>query len=105
MEKVESVFIEARSWFDKANGNSYYSARVWVNGRVVGQLPFSYGYGEQYRYDSLRALKTVGFLKDENGWYVAPDGSPVVIYASNSWHLKRDLFGAMDFETYGTAAA
>ena len=105
IEKVESVVIEGRSWFDKVNGNSYYSAQIWVNGRVVGRLPFTYGYGDMYRFDSLAALKMTGWLIMVNGWYFNRDGSPVIVYSSNSWVLKREMFGALDFETPPTISA
>ena len=105
MEKVSSVFIEGRSWLDKTYGNSYWSARIWVNGRVIGRIPFSYGYGSQYRHVSLVVLKSIGWLTEANGWYFAPDGSPVVIYDVNTYGLKREMFSEMDFETYGQRAA
>lgn len=89
-EKVESVFIEGRSWFDKTFGNSYWSARIWVNGRVIGQLPFSYGYGSMLVNESLKVLHVVGWLTETDN---------PVIYQSNSFGLKREMFGALDFET------
>ena len=48
--------LVVRRWFDKANGNSYYSMRV------IGQdkdfiVPFTYGHSEStYRYHACEAL-------------------------------------------------
>jgi hypothetical protein len=32
-----SLFVEGREWFDKVNGNSYFSARIWVDGGQVAR--------------------------------------------------------------------
>ena len=33
--ELSSIFIEGRLWFDKINGNTYFSNRIWINGKVV----------------------------------------------------------------------
>ena len=48
MKSVKSINIQAKEWFDKANGNSYFSAVIDVDGERVGELPFQYGYGDHY---------------------------------------------------------
>jgi hypothetical protein len=52
-----SLFIEGREWFDKVNGNSYFTARIWVDGGQVAILPFQYGYGEQYIFTAFQTIK------------------------------------------------
>ena len=37
---IRSLFIEGRLWFDKINGNTYFSNRVWVNGKIAFVMPF-----------------------------------------------------------------
>jgi hypothetical protein len=88
-EKVESVFIEGRSWFDKTYGNSYWSARIWVNGRVIGCLPMAYGYEHQFVHESLKALSVICWITESDN---------PVIYQSNNYGLKREMFKAEDFE-------
>jgi hypothetical protein len=50
---MKTIDVMAKSYFDKANGNSYFSARVIIdldaqgNGKVY-YIPYEYGYGEQY---------------------------------------------------------
>jgi hypothetical protein len=63
---IRSVFVECREWFDKINGNSYFSARIWVNGGQVAILPFSYGYGDFYIYEAQKKLLELGYLPQEN---------------------------------------
>jgi hypothetical protein len=59
-----SIYIEAREWFDKANGNSYYSARVWVDGKHAFTTGLTYGYGDQYEYDVTQELELCGWLPE-----------------------------------------
>ena len=41
-----SVHLSVRRWRDRINGNSYFSARLIVDG-VTHRIPFQYGYGSQ----------------------------------------------------------
>lgn len=42
------ITILARRWFERRNGNTYHSCRVFINGQEIGYTPFHYGYDEQY---------------------------------------------------------
>lgn len=64
-ETTRSIFVHARTWFDKSGGNSYFSARIFVNGKEVIRLPFSYGYGSQFEHEALRALQQFGYVPAE----------------------------------------
>lgn len=65
-KEIRSMFIECREWFDKVNGNSYFSARIWINGGQVAIIPFSYGYGDFYIYEAQKKLLELGYLPQEN---------------------------------------
>lgn len=56
---MKTIDIEAREYFDKANGNSYFSARVTIDWTLPTErtiyVPFQYGYGTQSLYSSLQA--------------------------------------------------
>jgi hypothetical protein len=76
LAKIErSLFIECREWFDKVNGNSYFSARIWVDGGQVAILPFQYGYGDQFIYEAQKKLLELGYLpqqgKNRGLWSIA----------------------------------
>ena len=64
-KEIRSMFVEGREWFDKVNGNSYFSARIWINGGQVAILPFQYGYGDQFIYEAHRKLIELGYLPKE----------------------------------------
>lgn len=42
------IEIQAKEWFDRVNGNSYFSANVYIDDDLVAELPFQYGYGDHY---------------------------------------------------------
>lgn len=59
---MQSIFIEAREWFDKSGGNSYFAGRVELNGELVAWLPFQYGYESAYRDAAFKALQDKGLI-------------------------------------------
>lgn len=54
IDTIENIHINAKEWFHKNFGNSYFSGIVIVNkdleNEQVMKMPFQYGYDEQYRY-------------------------------------------------------
>ena len=71
MKQIKTIDIHGKSWFDRANGNSYFSAIVIVNygmedERVI-KLPFQYGYGDSYVQAATIALHTVGMDNEVSG--------------------------------------
>lgn len=63
--KVNTIDINAKEWFDKVNGNSYFAGSVTINyGQSDAQninMPFQYGYGDSYQYAAMTLLKENGF--------------------------------------------
>tara|TARA_R110000824_G_scaffold329248_1_gene516074 strand:- start:370 stop:627 length:258 start_codon:yes stop_codon:yes gene_type:complete len=47
----------AKEWFDKVNGNSYFSVRIKdLKTNKTIYLPFQYGYGTKYEQETQEAL-------------------------------------------------
>jgi hypothetical protein len=69
-KQVKTIDVNAKHWFDKVNGNSYFSAEVVTNyGQADAQtfiLPFQYGYGDAYIYASLSELNKRGLIGATN---------------------------------------
>ena len=90
-----SLFIEAREWFDKSGGNSYFSARIWVDGQIVALLPFQYGYGSQNEYEAQKKLLELGYLPQEGKnrglWSIAEEMG-FDYYHAKSFTNKREMF-------------
>lgn len=58
--RVNTIDIQAKEWFDKVNGNSYFAGKVIVNKGTDNVrefiMPFQYGYGDSYKYAGLQLL-------------------------------------------------
>jgi hypothetical protein len=84
--KVYTIDVEAREWFDKVNGNSYFSARIVLNyGRKKQKtflIPLQYGYGTQYEWTSVQVLKEKGIIKEE-------ESAPLSIICRNKKIILR----------------
>lgn len=63
---MKTIDIVAHEWFDRVNGNSYFSAHITVNWNKPSEanfyLPFQYGYGEQYITETWQVLHKHGYL-------------------------------------------
>jgi hypothetical protein len=52
----------AKEWFDKVNGNSYWSARVEdIENDITYVFPWQYGYGDSSLHEVMRALNLSHF--------------------------------------------
>ena len=90
-----SLFIECREWFDKVNGNSYFSARIWVDGGQVAILTFQYGYGDQFLYESQKKLLELGYIPQEEknaGLWTIAQNLNIDFYSSKSNTTKKEMF-------------
>ena len=63
LKQLKTIDIEAKEWRDKINGNSYFSSDITLNygmdNQEIIKLPFQYGYGDQYYYSSMEAVKNL----------------------------------------------
>ena len=70
LSQLKTIDINAKEWRDKINGNSYFSSDVILNYGMQNEqtikLPFQYGYGDQYVYESLREIQK---LFPRSKWY------------------------------------
>ena len=52
MNNIKTIDIQAKEWFDRLNGNSYFSAIATINFGMEDEkavkLPFQYGYESHY---------------------------------------------------------
>ena len=70
LSQLKTIDINAKEWHDKINGNSYFSSDVILNYGMNSQktikIPFQYGYGDHYVYQSLREIQK---LFPKSKWY------------------------------------
>lgn len=99
LKKGDVVLVVGRRWFDRANGNTYHTAEVFVNDKYVGKSRMTYGYDEQYIQTAkeilLDSYKLPKGMSDTSPlWQLREYG--VTLNKTVSDGLKRDL------ETGGT---
>jgi hypothetical protein len=95
---MKTLDIQALTWFDKVNGNSYFSALITVDFGTENEkeikLPFQYGYGNQFEYESVKALKENGFLPEKLNDHLqsyCKDNNIILRLSNRKNCLKRDL--------------
>lgn len=92
MRKIKFI-AQAVLWFDKVNGNTYHSVRITRcrDGEAI-TVPFTYGYGDQYRYSALKRMAEAKWLpvKYRKSVYIYERENNHPIEWSVSDGLKRD---------------
>jgi hypothetical protein len=96
MKITRSVYIECRKWFDRSGGNTYYSARLFVDGKHIYTTGRTYGYDNQYVYDVTRWMIDRGLLPYgfESRHLSFLKNYDVDVYFSETHTKKRDLWPA-----------
>ena len=87
--RIKSVTILGRLWHDKINGNTYHSARVFVDGVCVAAVPFQYGYGNQFEWNAIDALEATGKFKGKSARRVDAERQR----CEPGWQWIRDRLG------------
>jgi len=87
----EHIIVTGRKWFDKVNGNTYFSCYVQVptaSGFKSFNIPMQYGYGEQWQFEAVKVLKTMGFFADDS----RPRWELPIVFSDQGTMLKRCMF-------------
>lgn len=68
---MKSLHIEGRRWFRKSAGNTYHTARVFLDGDLVYTSPHTYGYDNCFLQTAIDWLKAQKIIPDsaEYGTY------------------------------------
>jgi len=59
--EVKSIYLHGRRWFQRSYGNTYHTCEIWVNGRLIHKIPFTYGYGDLCVYNGAKWLADNGY--------------------------------------------
>jgi len=68
VKKGDNITIIGRRWFDRINGNTYFSAVGLINGVQVVEIPFAYGYGNHYEDQIFKELQKAGYCADAENY-------------------------------------
>lgn len=77
------IEIVGRRWFRKSYGNTYFTAKVYANDKLVVNIPMQYGYGDHYVDVAWGQLERMGIVPKRK--VHASGGS------SAPWAEARDL--------------
>lgn len=99
---IKTIDVNAKEWFDKVNGNSYFSATVTIDYGMETEkeykLPFQYGYGDQYIWATTDLLsekeilpKHFNKVTNESLWRYCKDNNIILRTNIQTGCLKREL--------------
>ena len=95
--KVHTIDIQAKEWFDKVNGNSYFAALITINFGMADErqskMPFQYGYGDSSRYRAIEQLQKDDILPNEGtlSHNYFTDNGIIVRYSKQTGCKKAEL--------------
>ena len=94
--KVRTVDVTAKEWFDRVNGNSYFSAQMVINyGHKTEQMhnfPIQYGYGDHYQDVAMQKLKSLaGIPSDVSNYKVRENYGITFRHTKHENCLKREV--------------
>jgi hypothetical protein len=89
--ELRSLAINGRLWFDKSGGNTYHSVSISANGKWLFDIGMTYGYGSQFLYTALEALKKWGLISEDIGG-LSELRETVDLYTTFSHTLKKELY-------------
>lgn len=87
----ETITVQGRKWWDKINGNTYFSACICIgtdSGMRHVNIPMEYGCGDYWQHAAMQTLRAMGFNFPEN---VARSSFPI-IFTGGDYTLKRNMF-------------
>ena len=77
---MKAKTIEVQAKMHRDSGNTYFSARIYKDGKLFKTLPFQYGYGEHYLYEAGQAI---GLDSDSMLWSHCRDNGIELIHSAD----------------------
>ena len=89
------IYAKIKRWFDKPNGNSYFSVMVEIpqntsRGHTLFYIPFQYGYGSQPEWETTQELIQLGLFEQLDRTTHSPSAYPIK-FTDAGYMRKRDL--------------
>ena len=101
--KIKTIDITTKEWFDKVNGNSYFSGNIVLNYGMKNQVNipmlFQYGSGEQYIHTANEVLQNNEYIPNSKSargfstplWQYCQENNIVLRTTKYENCLKREL--------------
>ena len=94
------ITIEAKEWFDRINGNTYFSSEVFLGMDLIMKLPMQYGYGKYCIHVLNEALRKHFGIDQESSVYETMVKNGIKISVSTKDVKKRDLNKSEAFQDF-----
>lgn len=92
--KIKTIDIQAKEWFDRLNGNSYFAAQIFVNYGLSDEksfkLPFQYGYESASKSTAIALLFKEGIIETTSQHELREQGI-TVNWSKQQNCLQRDV--------------
>jgi hypothetical protein len=96
--KVKTIDVNAKEWFDKINGNSYFSGSIVVNYGMKTEkefiMPFQYGYGDQFMQEAKARLHEHNVISGRDSqalWSYCRDNNIILRANKRENCLKKEV--------------
>ena len=89
-----SIFVDIYEWRDRTYGNTYFSAKVSVDGEHLFTTGTTYGYGDQALYECAKILRSMGKLPETDPMIALSREARelgIALYVARRDVLKREL--------------
>jgi hypothetical protein len=92
----QSIDVFGRRWFQRAYGNTYFTADISVDGTLVHTLPKQYGYGDHYLDIAFSWLEDNAYIPRRPrpkpaAWHWAEDYGIALTYEAVDVRREKDL--------------
>lgn len=90
-QDIKSVTLLIRRWFERVNGNTYFSARIYVDNILIHRIPYEYGYCSHGEYVAREwVIKNFDcFDKDQRWEWVSTWDSFGIKYLTDTVDVQR----------------
>lgn len=86
---AKQITIIGKRWFDKVNGNTYHSFRIFIDNALVKTQGMTYGYGDQFEQNAILWLKENGHVDKKLMRFEVREKHSLLVEVSDG--LKREL--------------
>jgi hypothetical protein len=93
---IKTIDINAKTWFDKTYGNSYFAAIVTIDYSLPTEqtikIPFTYGYGSYYEQKAKEVMQKMELMPANISLWEHCQNNGIVLRSHNQKNcLKREL--------------